>query len=132
MNIHNHRPLLLTSLCILTFSGSTIAFLGYFLAAVLYPKSLEIIARFSSFRDVESIPSYYFTLFMLMYAFSLTGAIRMWKFRRDGFYFYSISQTVILFTPALQFDWHSVSMLNAVFTLLFIGGYLMNYKLLKR
>jgi len=125
------RPPFLSALCILTFVGSTIGFIGYFMASLFFDKTSELIIEYSSWHSVETISPLYFTLLMALSAISLTGAIRMWKFRRDGFYIYSIVQIGILFLPVIWIDWNSFSVSNAIFTGVFILGYLLNFKYLK-
>lgn len=119
------------ALCYLSFAGSTIAFTGYFIAALFFGKFAEWIIRFSSWNSVERISPLYFNIFMVLYALSLTGVIRMWKFRRDGFFIYLMAQTAILFTPVFWLGWPSFSVNNAIFTLIFIAGYAINYRSLR-
>ena len=125
------RPPFLSALCILTFIGSTIGFIGYFMASLFFDKTSELIIEYSSWHSVETISPLYFTLLMALSAISLTGAIRMWKFRRDGFFIYSIVQIVILFLPVIWIDWNAFSVANAIFTTVFILGYGWNWRRLK-
>jgi len=125
------RPALLSALCLLTFFGSTVAFIGYFLASLFFERLTELIIESSSWHSADSVSPVYFTLLMALYAISLTGAIRMWKRHRDGFTLYVLSQLVILFLPAVWIDWNALSTTNALFTLVFVLGYGMNWKWLK-
>lgn len=127
-NISLKRPPLLSSLCILTFIGSTAGFLGYFLAAIYFEKVGELILQYSSWHSTEAISPFFFTLLMVFYALSLTGAIRMWKLHRDGFLLYTVSQLVILFVPVIWINWNSFSYTNLIFMLIFIAGYAYNLK----
>ena len=129
--IKTNRPALLTALCILSFIGSTIAFIGYFLAALLFERTSELIIKYSSWNSVEAISPLYFTLLMALFALSLVGSIRMWKRHRDGFYLYSIAQLIILFLPAIWINWQAFSLSGAIFTTVFIVGYFLNWKWLK-
>ncbi|HKI88788.1 MAG TPA: hypothetical protein VKA38_07170 [Draconibacterium sp.] len=122
------RPVFLSALCVLTFIGSTIAFLSYFLASVFFDKTAEIIIKYSSWSSVEQISPMFFTALMVLYAFSLTGAIRMWKRHREGFYLYTFAQLVILFLPVIWVNSQSFSVTNAIFSLIFIFGYGINWK----
>lgn len=122
------RPALLSALCILTFIGSSVGFMGYFLAALFFEDSAHIIITYSSWHTTDLISPYYFTLLMAFFAISLTGAIRMWKLHRNGFFIYSISQLAILFIPVIWINWNALSTTNAVFTFVFIGGYSLMYK----
>ncbi len=126
-----YRPALLSALCILTFIGSTIGFLGHFLASVFFEQATDIIITYSSWHTTESISPFYFTPLMVMFALSLIAAIRMWKLHRDGYYLYLISQLVILFIPVLWNTWNEFSAINAIFTTVFVVGYSINLKWLK-
>lgn len=126
----NHPPFL-SALCILTFFGSTVGFIGYFLASLFFEKTSELIIKYSSWYSVDTISPLYFTALMALFAFSLTSAIRMWKFHKDGFYLYVFSQLVILFLPTLWINWNAFSTTNAIFTGVFILGYGLNFKFLK-
>lgn len=125
------RPVLLSALCVLTFIGSTIAFLSYFLASVFFEKATEFIVKYSSWSSVKAISPLFFTALMVLYAFSLTGAIRMWKRHRSGFYIYSVAQLIILFLPVIWVNGQSFSVTNAIFSGIFILGYGWHLKWLK-
>jgi len=126
-----NRSPLLAALCILTFIGSTLGFIGFFLAALFFEQSSELIIKYSSWHTVEAISPIYFTLLMALYAFSLTGAIRMWKFHRDGIFLYSAAQLIILLLPAVWIDWSAFSAANAISTGVFILGYVFSFKYYK-
>lgn len=126
--IKTNRSNLLTALCILTFIGSGTSFLGYFLASVFFDRTSELIIKYSNWHTVEAISPLYFTLFMALSAISLTGAIRMWKLCRDGFFLYAASQLVILFLPVIWLGWNSFSVTGAIFTSVFVIGYSMCWK----
>ncbi|NCB07240.1 MAG: hypothetical protein EOM73_03645 [Bacteroidia bacterium] len=125
------RTDLLSAFCILTFIGSSIGFVLYFLAALFFEEASEIIIRYSSWHTVEKISPLYFTIFMAMYAVSLSGAIRMWKQHRDGLFLYISAQLTIMFLPVIWINSHSFSTTNAVFSAVFITGYLWHWRWLK-
>lgn len=129
--INSKRNPFLSALCILTFLGSSAGFFGYFLASVFFEKTSAIIIEYSSLHSTDAISPLYFTTLMALNAISLTGAIRIWKLHRDGFYLYIVSQIIILFLPAIWINWKSFSDTNAIFTGIFIIGYLLNWKHLK-
>jgi hypothetical protein len=126
--IKKTRTNLLSALCILTFIGSTLSFIGYFLASLFFEKAAELIIAYSNWHSVDAISPFYFTLFMALSAVSLVGAIRMWKLHRDGFFIYSVAQIIILFLPAFWIGWNSFSATGAIFTAIFIGGYGLSWK----
>ncbi|MFW6371992.1 MAG: hypothetical protein ACOC10_12385 [Bacteroidota bacterium] len=132
MNLNNNiRPDFLSALCLLTFFGSGVAFFGYFLAAIFFDWVSELIIEFSAWHSVEQISPVYFTALMALSAMSLTGAIRMWKLHRDGFYLYLFAQISILLLPVLWIDATAFSVSNAIFTAVFITGYSLNFSYLK-
>ncbi|WP_372950628.1 hypothetical protein [Mariniphaga sp.] len=126
------RPPLLSALCLLSFIGSSIGFIGYFLAALFFEKTSELIIKYSSWHSTDAISPVYFTLLMALFAISLTGAIRMWKLHCDGFFLYVFAQLAILFVPVLWIDWQAFSTTNAIFTLVFVGGYGLNWKVFRK
>ena len=125
------RPDLLSALCILTFIGSGIAFVGYFVASLFFEQTKNLIIEYSSWHNADVLKPVYFTLLMVFYALSLTGAIRMWKRHFDGFYLYVFAQLAILFTPVIWLNWLAFSATNAIFTFVFISGYALNFKWFK-
>jgi hypothetical protein len=125
------RPPLLSALCILTFIGSSIGFIGYFIAALFFDEISELIIRYSSWHTTHAISPDYFLLLMVFYSLSLIGAIRMWKLHRNGYFIYVPAQLAILILPAIWLDWHALSVTNTFFTLVFIAGYTYNLKYLK-
>lgn len=126
-----NRSDFLSALCILTFIGSTTSFIGYFLASVFFGKASELIIKYSNWHTVEAISPLYFTILMALSAISLTGAIRMWKLHRDGFFLFTISQLIILFLPVIWLGWNAFSVTGAIFTAVFVGGYALNWRYMK-
>lgn len=122
------RPSLLSALCILTFVGSGSAFIGYFISSVFFEKVSGIIIKYSSWHSTESLSPLYFTLLMALHAVSLTGSIRMWKFHRDGYFLYIFSQLFILILPVIWISLQAFPVTNAIFTVIFIAGYTLNFK----
>jgi hypothetical protein len=132
INKSNQRPPFLSALCLLTFIGSSIGFTGYFLAALFFEKTSELIVKYSSWHNTETISPLYFTLLMALFAISLSGAIRMWKLHRDGFFLYVFAQLAILFVPVVWIDWQAFSTTNAIFTTVFVVGYGLNWKVFRK
>lgn len=122
------RSSFLSALCILTFLGSGISFLMYFIAALFFDEASAFIIKYSRWSSTEVISPIYFTLLMALNALSLTGAIRMWKLHRDGFFLYVISQLIIVFVPAFWINMDAISISNVIFTLIFFAGYGINLK----
>ena len=121
------RPDLLSALCILTFLGSGFAFVGYFFASLFFDRTSELIIKYSSWHSTDAISPLYFTTLMALYALSLSGAIRMWKLHRDGFFIYSGTQLIIIFIPVVWINSQAFSVTNFIFTSVFILGYAWNW-----
>ena len=126
-----HRPAFLSGVCLLSFIGSGVAFIAYFLASLFFEQTSALIVKYSSWSNTNIISPLFFTLLMAFYAFSLVGAIRMWKLHKSGFYVYSSSQIIILFLPVVWMNWQAFSATNAIFTFIFIFAYFLNLKHLK-
>lgn len=127
MDKQAQRPHLLSALCILTFIGSTTAFLSYFLASLFFEETSQLILKYSSWHSTEDISPLYFTLLMALHAFSLFGAIRMWKLHKNGLWIYVLAQLLIVFLPVIWIDWYALSTVNLIFTGVFVLGYAVNY-----
>ncbi|MBT3382975.1 MAG: hypothetical protein HN778_19785 [Prolixibacteraceae bacterium] len=125
------RPPLLSALCLLTFLGNTLGFISYFIASIFFEKTTELIIKYSAWHSAETISPFYFTTLMALFALSLIGAIRMWKLHRDGYFLYLIAQSLILFLPVAWINGQAFSMVNAIFTTIFILGYSLNWRNLK-
>jgi len=125
------RPTLLITLCVMTFIGSGVAFLGYFIASLFFEQATELIIQYSSWHTTENISPLYFTILMALNSFSLVGAIRIWKLHRNGLFIYLFAQLGILFFPSIWVGWEAFSYTNLIFTLIFISGYFYHFKILK-
>jgi hypothetical protein len=122
------RPALLSALCTLTFIGSSIGFLGYFIASLFFDEISEFIIQYSSWHTTQAISPVYFLLLMVFYSLSLMGAIRMWKLHRDGYFLYVPAQVFILILPVIWIDSQALSVTNTFFSIIFIAGYTLNLK----
>jgi hypothetical protein len=131
MNEKIKRPDFLSALCILTFIGSSITFTVYLLASLFFKNASEIIVKYSAWHSTDAISPLYFTILMALSALSLTGAIRMWKQHRDGFLLYTAAHVLILLIPIFWINIQAFSVVNLIFTAIFIGGYGLNWKWMK-
>jgi hypothetical protein len=120
---------ILKILCIFTFVGSGLGTLSYGFIGTFYnifitltPSSLgeeqqEII------RMLLSGGRYFFFTNALLYSLSFTGAFMMYKFKRSGFHYYTISQILILITPLAFINGFQMPGINVLLTALFILAY---------
>ena len=107
------RPSWLMVLCILTFIGSGISCLGYFLFTGIYsslPMIMEqardmMVSIYGDKVDVSQAlvvqPRMYYMLLCLLYAASVTGAAFMLGLRKVGFHIYTVAQALLLVAPVL-------------------------------
>jgi hypothetical protein len=131
MNEKIKRPDFLSALCILTFIGSSITFTVYLLASLFFKSASEIIVKYSAWHSTDVISPLYFTILMALSALSLTGAIRIWKLHRDGFFLYTVAQILLLLIPIVWINGQAFSVVNLIFTAIFVVGYGLNWKLMK-
>jgi len=135
------RPDLLSILCILTFIGSGIGAFSNLITALSYNTIVEIVengelpSMYDMMTDnivlILSGGPYYFMLSFIFFGTSLLGAIYMWKLKRIGFHFYTISQILILILPALFLQGKGISLYSFFFTGLFIGLYAINLRAMR-
>jgi hypothetical protein len=122
------RPPFLEALCLLSFIGSSVSFAIFLLAAIFFEKAGEIIIKYSSWHTVDQISPLYFFLLSGFHLLSFSGVARMWKLHRDGLPIYILAQLIIMFFPSVWIGWQAFSVTNAIFTGVFIGGYILNLK----
>jgi hypothetical protein len=123
----------LTVLCILSFIGSGLAFFTYSMITLSY--SDFMIALNESEFDMPQVEIIrqatkgFFVSGMLLYSGSLIGVSLMWRLRKSGFHFYTISQLLIALHPWIFLeleDFPFLSLLaSAIFILLY--GYHLRY-----
>ena len=124
------RPQLLTILCILTFIGSGMGVFGFFMVAVNYENTMEIMrnvyANMPEAGFLLNTPRDFFLISFILSASSVLGAILMWNLRKTGFHLYTSSQLINLVLPFIYFGGETNPMLNIIFTALFVYLYARN------
>jgi len=120
------RSQLLTILCILTFLGSGLnVFSSLFIA--LFFRSFQVIAQEISEQFnlpgmeilVNATPGF-FLVSGLLYIGSVTGAVLMWRMRKTGFHVYTIAQILLLIAPMYFLSMPGPSVIELLFSGLFI------------
>jgi hypothetical protein len=126
------RPQMLTVLCILSFIGSGLAGLSYFLMWATYYEILPVLEEmteqcpaFEMFLNTGR--NFYLTGFIL-YFLSFFGVSLMWRMRKAGLHFYIASQMMILIMPLFYIAGYPLPYLDGAVTLVFISLYLRFYK----
>jgi hypothetical protein len=104
--LEKKRPNLLTILCILTFIGSGLNFISGLMFFVFYdsfmrlvPEIVKIFRMPEMQKFFDTTPPAYYAATAAISAIAVTGAIRMWKMRKQGFHIYAISQILIILAP---------------------------------
>ena len=67
----------------------------------------------------------------ILYVFSFTGALMMWKFRRVGFHFYTISQILLLTVASAFLTGMPFPIFDILLTGMFVYIYANNLKLMQ-
>ncbi|MGE5317409.1 MAG: hypothetical protein ACM3ME_05395 [Chloroflexota bacterium] len=123
----------LTLTCILTLLWSGFTLLGALMAYGLY-YDLPLIMQQAEYGDQEKLilemiqnsKREFFLIIALLNALSFIGAILMWKLKKVGFHFYTTAQLLILVVPFFLVAGYSVSLPNAIITVVFIAAYAVN------
>lgn len=118
------RPDGLTALCILSFAGSGAACIMYLYATLFFDNVSSFIISYSSWHSTENISPVYFGILTMIYAVSFAGVSLIWKLRKNGLMIYTAAQLSQLFLPSLWINFQAFSISNAIFTGVFLGGYL--------
>jgi len=125
------KPVLYEAACIFSIIGSSIGFIMMFVATFFFSSVTEKIRQLTNLTATEKLSPIYFAMLMAAFSISLAGAIKLYRMQRVGIYFYLTAQSIILFLPIIWLGNNAFSVTNVIFTLIFSGVYLANYKLLK-
>jgi len=125
------KPILYESASIFSIIGSSIGFISMFISTFFFRMVTEKITSITNITATEKLSPVYFAMLMAAFSLSLAGAIKLYRMQRVGLYFYLMAQALIMFLPVFWLGSHSFSTTNAIFTLIFVGVYLANFKLLK-
>ncbi|MCK4570250.1 MAG: hypothetical protein KAT76_08160 [Bacteroidales bacterium] len=124
------RPQLLTILCILTFIGSGFGVFVFFIVAVNYEGTMEIMrtvyANMPEARFLLDAPRDFFLISFIISASSVMGAVLMWNLRKTGFHIYTSAQLINLILPFIYFGGETNPFLNILLTALFVYLYARN------
>jgi hypothetical protein len=126
------RPQLLTMLCILTFVFSGMGVVGFLMVFANYEESMEALRLI--YGDMEeatyilNAPREFFFISLVLSAFSLFGALLMWRLRKAGFHFYTSAQIITLLLPFIYFGSETNPLLNILVTAFFVYLYSRNLK----
>ena len=132
------RPQLLTVLAILSFIGSGLSFISYFVMSFSFDSILQIVETELSelypelFADfIREAGRGFFMLGAFAYAVSLYGVYRMWYLQKDGLHYYAVSQIVILILPLIFVSTQLSVLPGLLLTVLFILLYYRGFKMME-
>ena len=121
--------ILLKVLCVMTFIGSGMGFISYGLIGLIYDFFSHNLSLIPDEQNREMIATMlaagkpFFFLNAILFMGSFTGAYQLWKMKRSGFHFYTISQILLLILPMIFMKGFSMPFTNILLSLIFIFGY---------
>lgn len=128
---------LLKLLCIISFLGSGMAFISFSLIGLFYQFFISNINLIDDNQTAElakillANPREFFLMHSGLYFISFLGVIFMWKLRKIGFHFYTLSQILILIVPYLFNSNTPTTAFSIFITLIFIVSYSIFLKQMK-
>ncbi len=141
-NAQPQRPLLLTVLCILTFTGSGLSAFANLLLFFYYDPiknifesgQLNIIegtGEMESIKILMNITPDFFLFQGILYMISLFGAIMMWRLNKMGFHFYAIAQILLLIIFEFYVSGTPFPLIPLLVTIIFVLLYYRNLRFMK-
>jgi hypothetical protein len=128
------RPQGLTILCIISFLGSALAGLSYFMMYSSYheilPQLTELGSQFPGVEWLLSVNRSFFITGFVLYALSFFGVRLIWNMRKAGFHFYTGSQIMLVLMPVFYIPGFPIPFVDGLITGVFIFLYSRFYRLL--
>lgn len=125
------RPLLLNSALALSTIGSGISTLAYLAAFIFYKQVLPRIEQFTNIETPNLINRFYVLSLAVFALVSFVGVLKMWQFKKAGFFFYLTAQAGLWGFPLIFIGIQAFSSTNTIFTLLFLFIYIFFFRLFK-
>ncbi len=128
---------LLKLLCIISFLGSGMAFISFALIGLFYRFFTSNINLIEDNQTAELAkillenPREFFLMHSGLYFISFLGVVLMWKLKKIGFHFYTLSQILILIVPYLFNSNTPTTAFSIFITLIFIVSYSIFLKQMK-
>jgi len=127
---NENQPLLFVSASVLSLLGSGIGLVLFGLAALFFKPAKTWIISVTNSTSMERITPLYFLLFMGLCLLSFVGVVKIRHWQKAGFFFYLGAQLAMLFVPVIWLDWNAFSVVNLIFTAIFLFIYFSYYKLM--
>ena len=125
---NENQPLLFVSATLLSLLGSGLGIAFFGLAALFFNPAKAWIISVTNSTSMDRITPLYFLLFMALCLLSFVGAVKIRKWQKAGLFFYLGAQLTMLFLPVIWLDWNAFSVVNAIFTTIFLLIYFSFYK----
>jgi hypothetical protein len=126
------RPATLTALCVLSFLGSGLAFFTYTMVALSYEEFMvalrEADLQMPQIDLILGASKGFFISGLFLYGASVIGVSLMWRMRKIGFHFYTMSQLLVAFHPWLFLDMGPFPVLSLLISIIFILLYGLHLK----
>ncbi len=117
---------------VLTFIGSGFSAFGYLVTGIMLPLMQEM--RDSGVMELSGVmaeaydmflamPQAYFLVGAVLYVLSLTGAIMMWRLRKNGFHFYTTAQLLLIVNGLVFLGRAGIAIGDVMLTVLFVAYY---------
>ena len=132
------RPQLLTILCILTFIAAGLSIAGALCIPALSGVMvgfMKAAPNYDAQRDADAITIVqagwgYYMVMLALEAMELTGAIMMWKLKKNGFHVYTIASILLFYLPVLWLHL-PFNLFGAMLSAGFVGLYAVNMRFMK-
>lgn len=121
------KPRFFESACIFSMIGSSLGLVMMMIATIFYSTVTEKIRMITDLTSTEKLSPVYFAFLMSGFAVSLAGAIKLYRWQRNGLFLYLPAQLFILFLPVIWMGSPAFSVTNAIFTLMFSSVYLWHF-----
>lgn len=125
------RPLLLNSALSLSTIGSGVSTLAFFSAFIFYKSVVPYITQLTNIDTPNEISRFYFLCLAVFALVSFVGVLKMWKFKKAGYFFYLAAQICLWAFPLFYMGTHAFSSTNTIFTVLFLLIYTSFLRLFK-
>ena len=124
---NENQPLLFVSATLLSLLGSGLGIILFGLAALFFNSSKAWVISVTNSTSMDWITPLYFSLFMALCLLSFVGVVKIRKRQKAGLFFYLGAQLTMIFLPVIWLDWNAFSVVNLIFTTIFLFIYFSFY-----
>lgn len=125
---NENQPLLFVSTSLLSLLGGGLGIVLFGLAALFFNPAKAWVISVTNSTSMDRITPLYFLLFMALCLLSFVGVVKIRKWQKAGLVFYLGAQLTMLFLPVIWLDWNAFSVVNAIFTGIFLLIYFSFFK----